>query len=135
MEGCNMWGVYEVRVQDLFSRISLQFYPCFRNPGGDYAWADSDKPPPKYWVKKMAALFGYSDEHEKLMEQDALSALKNSSKKQKADSDRYRSRRSREIGEFNNSGSGRRRKHRNERNQSRTPNEEIYEQNINLKLP
>nr|GMD23316.1 Zinc finger CCCH domain-containing protein 5 [Ipomoea batatas] len=41
---------------------ACNFIHCFRNPGGDYEWADWDKPPPNYWIKKMAALFGYSDE-------------------------------------------------------------------------
>ncbi|XP_042006519.1 zinc finger CCCH domain-containing protein 5-like [Salvia splendens] len=41
---------------------ACNFIHCFRNPGGDYGWADWDKPPPRYWVKEMAALFGYPDE-------------------------------------------------------------------------
>ncbi|CAM8972554.1 unnamed protein product [Rhodiola kirilowii] len=41
---------------------ACNFIHCFRNPGGDYEWADWDKPPPKYWVKKMSALFGYTDD-------------------------------------------------------------------------
>ncbi|KAF3439319.1 hypothetical protein FNV43_RR17596 [Rhamnella rubrinervis] len=41
---------------------ACNFIHCFRNPGGDYEWADSDKPPPKFWVKRMVALFGHSDE-------------------------------------------------------------------------
>ncbi|KAH6814828.1 Zinc finger C-x8-C-x5-C-x3-H type family protein [Perilla frutescens var. frutescens] len=50
---------------------ACNFIHCFRNPGGDYEWADWDKPPPKYWVKEMAALFGYPDEsgHDKMSEQ------------------------------------------------------------------
>ncbi|KAI9121869.1 hypothetical protein K1719_007259 [Acacia pycnantha] len=113
---------------------TCNFIHCFRNPGGDYEWADADKPPPKYWVRKMSALFGYSDEHEKLMEQEA-SVLKSSSKIQKAESDRYHSRRSRsrKICDFNSGGSGRRRKRDDERHQSRTRDEEICEQNTNLK--
>jgi U2 small nuclear ribonucleoprotein auxiliary factor 35 kDa subunit-related protein len=35
---------------------------CFRNPGGDYEWADWDRPPPKYWINKMISLFGFSDQ-------------------------------------------------------------------------
>ena len=66
---------------------ACNFIHSFRNPGGDYEWADSDKPPPKYWVKKMVALFGYSDDHEKLMERETSSVLKNSNKAKKADSD------------------------------------------------
>ncbi|KAL5854190.1 hypothetical protein ACOSQ4_003992 [Xanthoceras sorbifolium] len=75
---------------------ACNFIHCFRNPGGDYEWADWDKPPPKYWVKKMVALFGYSDEYgyEKQVDQDTLGPRRNSSKFT-ADSDRHRSRRSR----------------------------------------
>ncbi|XP_071736834.1 uncharacterized protein [Rutidosis leptorrhynchoides] len=43
---------------------ACNFLHCFSNPGGDYEWADCDKPPPRYWVKKMIALFGYSDDTE-----------------------------------------------------------------------
>lgn len=68
---------------------ACNFIHCFRNPGGDYEWADADKPPPKYWAKKMAVLFGYSDKHEKLMEQEASSVLKSSRKLPKEDSDGY----------------------------------------------
>ncbi|KAL3729246.1 hypothetical protein ACJRO7_026361 [Eucalyptus globulus] len=42
---------------------ACNFIHCFRNPGGDYEWADWDKSPPKYWVSKMVALFGYSLEN------------------------------------------------------------------------
>ncbi|GAV63302.1 RRM_5 domain-containing protein [Cephalotus follicularis] len=72
------------------------FIHCFRNPGGDYEWADWDKPPPKHWVKKMVALFGYCDElgHEKQMEQES-GQLRNSTKMVTVDADRDRLRRSR----------------------------------------
>ncbi|KAL6899231.1 hypothetical protein ACP4OV_005889 [Aristida adscensionis] len=40
--------------------VACNFIHCFRNPGGDYEWADWDNPPPKYWIRKMAALFGPS---------------------------------------------------------------------------
>lgn len=43
---------------------ACNFIHCFRNPGGDYEWADWDKPPPRYWAEKMTALFGYSDQLE-----------------------------------------------------------------------
>lgn len=43
---------------------ACNFIHCFRNPGGDYEWADSDKSPPRYWLKKMTSLFGYLDEYE-----------------------------------------------------------------------
>ncbi|CAN6462013.1 unnamed protein product [Victoria cruziana] len=39
---------------------ACNFIHCFRNPGGDYEWADWDKLPPRYWVEKMVALFGPS---------------------------------------------------------------------------
>ncbi|XP_021723423.1 zinc finger CCCH domain-containing protein 5-like isoform X2 [Chenopodium quinoa] len=39
---------------------ACNFIHCFQNPGGDYEWADWDKPAPRYWLKKMAALFGYT---------------------------------------------------------------------------
>uniref|UniRef100_A0A0E0K157 C3H1-type domain-containing protein n=1 Tax=Oryza punctata TaxID=4537 RepID=A0A0E0K157_ORYPU len=42
--------------------ITCNFIHCFRNPGGDYEWADWDNPPPRYWIRKMAALFGPSDD-------------------------------------------------------------------------
>lgn len=42
--------------------VACNFIHCFRNPGGDYEWADWDNPPPKYWTRKMAALFGPSDD-------------------------------------------------------------------------
>ncbi|KAL9229340.1 hypothetical protein vseg_004817 [Gypsophila vaccaria] len=35
------------------------FIHCFRNPGGDYEWADWNKPAPRYWQQEMGALFGY----------------------------------------------------------------------------
>ncbi|XP_023736056.1 zinc finger CCCH domain-containing protein 5 [Lactuca sativa] len=41
---------------------ACNFLHCFTNPGGDYEWADCDKPPPRFWVTKMVALFGYSED-------------------------------------------------------------------------
>ncbi|XP_074566119.1 uncharacterized protein LOC141822688 [Curcuma longa] len=43
---------------------ACNFIHCFRNPGGDYEWADWDNPPPKYWIKRMIALFGPSTEYQ-----------------------------------------------------------------------
>lgn len=65
---------------------ACNFIHCFRNPGGDYEWADFDKPPPKYWVKKMAALFGYSDEagYEKQVEQENLGLQRRRSRRSKS---------------------------------------------------
>ncbi|KAK1577992.1 hypothetical protein Q3G72_026659 [Acer saccharum] len=75
---------------------ACNFIHCFRNPGGDYEWADWDKPPPKFWVTKMVALFGYSDEYgyEKQVDQDNVGQRRNSNQFS-ADSDRHRSRGSR----------------------------------------
>lgn len=75
---------------------ACNFIHCFRNPGGDYEWADWEKPPPKYWVKRMAALFGYSFEsgYDKWIEQETKRQYRNSSKRLTADEERYRSRRS-----------------------------------------
>ncbi|KAK7391685.1 hypothetical protein VNO78_20104 [Psophocarpus tetragonolobus] len=100
---------------------ACNFIHCFRNPGGDYEWADSDKPPPKYWVKKMVALFGYSDNYETLRDHGNLSLSR-------TDSDRHRSRRSRsrEIDQLTCGNSGRRKQ--DERKQ-RTPDED---QNANF---
>ncbi|TXG75551.1 hypothetical protein E1A91_1Z006500v1 [Gossypium mustelinum] len=76
---------------------ACNFIHCFRNPGGDYEWADWDKPPPRSWAKKMAALFGYGDEaeFEKQIEQDNSGHLRNPNHLVKSDDDRHRSRRSR----------------------------------------
>ncbi|XP_047334658.1 zinc finger CCCH domain-containing protein 5 [Impatiens glandulifera] len=60
---------------------ACNFIHCFRNPGGDYEWADWDRPPPRYWVKKMAALFG-----ESAYEQD----FSNTHNETKANAERYR---------------------------------------------
>ncbi|KAK3018480.1 hypothetical protein RJ639_003565 [Escallonia herrerae] len=76
---------------------ACNFIHCFHNPGGDYEWADWDKPPPKYWMKEMAALFGYSDEsgYDKQMEKESFGQPRNTSKMLTTDRDRYDSRRSR----------------------------------------
>ncbi|KAJ8572668.1 hypothetical protein K7X08_009179 [Anisodus acutangulus] len=67
---------------------ACNFIHCFRNPGGDYEWADLDKPPPRYWLTKMAALFGYADESV----YDRRLEWKNSGRQMlAADSDRHHS--------------------------------------------
>ncbi|KAL2477645.1 Zinc finger CCCH domain-containing protein 5 [Forsythia ovata] len=70
---------------------ACNFIHCFRNPGGDYEWADWDKPPPKYWVKKMVALFGYSDEsgYDKQIEQESPRLHRNSGRMSTYDKDRW----------------------------------------------
>lgn len=78
---------------------ACNFLHCFGNPGGDYEWADWDRPPPRYWVKKMTALFGHSDEYwydrDQQMEQESSRERRNFSRILAADRDRYHSRRSR----------------------------------------
>ncbi|KAL2460601.1 Zinc finger CCCH domain-containing protein 5 [Abeliophyllum distichum] len=75
---------------------ACNFIHCFRNPGGDYEWADWDKPPPRYWVKKMVALFGYSDEsgYDKQIEQESPRLQWNSGRLSSYDKDRYHYQRS-----------------------------------------
>lgn len=68
---------------------ACNFIHCFRNPGGDYEWADSDKPPPNFWVKQMAALFGHSDDYEISRVHGNLCVLNPSSNVSKTDSDRW----------------------------------------------
>ncbi|GFP97000.1 zinc finger CCCH domain-containing protein 5 [Phtheirospermum japonicum] len=61
---CEFVGVtrWKVAICGEFMKSKLQacsrgtacnFIHCFRNPGGDYEWADWDKPAPRYWVKKI----------------------------------------------------------------------------------
>ncbi|XP_057726055.1 zinc finger CCCH domain-containing protein 5-like isoform X2 [Arachis stenosperma] len=70
-------GRYFAGKQTCSHGTACNFIHCFQNPGGDYEWADSDRPPPKFWVKKMIALFGYSDDYEALGERENLSLQKN----------------------------------------------------------
>ncbi|XP_057828064.1 zinc finger CCCH domain-containing protein 5 isoform X2 [Cryptomeria japonica] len=53
---------------------ACNFLHCFRNPGGEYDWADWDSRPPRSWVNKMDMLFGGSRvdqyDHQKLRDQD-----------------------------------------------------------------
>ncbi|KAL0797609.1 hypothetical protein Bca101_052783 [Brassica carinata] len=74
---------------------ACNFIHCFRNPGGDYEWADYDKPPPRFWIRKMTALFGYSDEYLKHMEREYSGSLSDVRSDQPSDSQRQPSRRSR----------------------------------------
>ncbi|KAF5202085.1 Splicing factor u2af subunit-like protein [Thalictrum thalictroides] len=75
---------------------ACNFIHCFRNPGGDYEWADWDNPPPKYWVKKMVALLGPSDEcgYDQPTGKENWSLPRNSNKRT-SNHERYYSRRSR----------------------------------------
>ncbi|KAH9658053.1 zinc finger CCCH domain-containing protein 5 [Citrus sinensis] len=85
--------------------MARNFIHCFRNPGGDYEWADLDKPPPRYWVKKMAALFGYSDESG-TWNQERSGQTRNKIDSTNADRHHYRRSRLREADRVK-SGSGR----------------------------
>ncbi|KAF3611806.1 hypothetical protein DY000_02044897 [Brassica cretica] len=82
---------------------ACNFIHCFRNPGGDYEWADNDKPPPRFWILKMSALFGYSDEYVKHMEFEYSGSLSDLRSDQPTDSHRQPSRqfRSRDHGHIN----------------------------------
>nr|GEX97814.1 zinc finger CCCH domain-containing protein 5 [Tanacetum cinerariifolium] len=70
---------------------ACNFLHCFSNPGGDYEWADSDKPPPRYWAKKMTALFGYSDDpwHDKQIDQPSPKDQRHSSRVFTSDRERF----------------------------------------------
>ncbi|CAF2082379.1 unnamed protein product [Brassica napus] len=74
---------------------ACNFIHGFLNPGGDYEWADHDKPPPRFWIRKMTALFGYSDEYVKHMEFEYSGSLTDFRSDQPTDSHRQLSRRSR----------------------------------------
>ncbi|XP_039061207.1 zinc finger CCCH domain-containing protein 5-like isoform X2 [Hibiscus syriacus] len=93
------------RLETCSRGTACNFIHCFRNPGGDYEWADWDKPPPRYWLKKMAALFGYAveAEFEMQIELENSGHSRNPNRKEKSDDDRHRSRRSksRERGKNN----------------------------------
>ncbi|XP_052294305.1 zinc finger CCCH domain-containing protein 5-like [Citrus sinensis] len=85
--------------------MACNFIHYFRNPSGDYEWANWDKPPPRYWVKKMAALFGYSDESG-TWNQERSGQTRNKIDSTNADRHHYRRSRSREA-DIVKSGSGR----------------------------
>ncbi|XP_051146986.1 zinc finger CCCH domain-containing protein 5 [Andrographis paniculata] len=84
------------RLQTCSRGTTCNFIHCFRNPGGDYEWADWDKPPPKYWLAKMAALFGNSDEYgyDRNSEQGSPRYIHSSSRISTDDTCRHWSRRS-----------------------------------------
>ncbi|KAH0748106.1 hypothetical protein KY290_027338 [Solanum tuberosum] len=76
----------------IYSGTKCNFIHCFRNPGGDYEWANLDKPPPRYWLMKMAALLGYVDEsvYDRWLERKKSERMLNSYKMLAADFDRKR---------------------------------------------
>ncbi|MCL7045798.1 hypothetical protein MKW94_027146, partial [Papaver nudicaule] len=83
------------RLQTCSRGTTCNFIHCFRNPGGDYEWADWDRPAPRYWVKKMAYLFGTSDENYDEHLVPETWGKQEGSERKTPRSDRYRSRRSR----------------------------------------
>ncbi|TQD80089.1 hypothetical protein C1H46_034374 [Malus baccata] len=97
-------GRYFAGKQTCSRGTAFNFIHCFRNPGGDYEWADSDRPPPKFWARKMVALFGYSDADDKPMVEENFGQRRNSSKKSLGNSERYGLRRSRSRGRDSDSG-------------------------------
>ncbi|KAI3755056.1 hypothetical protein L1987_54849 [Smallanthus sonchifolius] len=88
---------------------ACNFLHCFSNPGGDYEWADCDKPPPRYWVKKMTALFGYSVE----IDQPSPKNEQRSSRIFTSDRDSYHYKRHRSVDSSQHNGSSSR-SHREE---------------------
>ncbi|KAH0636215.1 hypothetical protein KY289_036130 [Solanum tuberosum] len=76
----------------IISGTECNFIHCFRNPGGDYEWANLDKPPPRYWLMKMADLLGYVDEsvYDRWLERKKSEQMLNSYKMLAADFDRKR---------------------------------------------
>ncbi|KAL6634564.1 hypothetical protein ACP70R_027235 [Stipagrostis hirtigluma subsp. patula] len=79
--------------------VACNFIHCFRNPGGDYEWADWDNPPPKYWIRKMAALFGPSTDAISCKSSDTPDFERSEGsdrKRLRTSNDRYVSRRSRD---------------------------------------
>ncbi|VFQ79362.1 unnamed protein product [Cuscuta campestris] len=73
---------------------ACNFIHCFRNPGGDYEWANWDKPPPKYWIKEMSALFGYSYD-ESIYDRKVEEDFEHSADVYRQHSERYHGRESR----------------------------------------
>ncbi|KAH0673819.1 hypothetical protein KY290_026051 [Solanum tuberosum] len=71
--------------------MACNFIHCFRNPSGDYEWVDLDKPPPRYWLTKMASLFWSSDEsiYDRWLERKKSEWMLNFYKMLAADSDRF----------------------------------------------
>ncbi|KAH9669204.1 hypothetical protein KPL70_021692 [Citrus sinensis] len=107
-----IYGEYmKSRLKTCSRGMACNFIHCFRNPGGDYEWADWEKPPPRYWVKKMAALFGYSDESG-TWNQERSGQTSNKIDSTNADRHHYRRSRSREADRVK---SGPRRSHDDER--------------------
>ncbi|KAI7734187.1 hypothetical protein M8C21_004883 [Ambrosia artemisiifolia] len=107
---------------------ACNFLHCFSNPGGDYEWADCDKPPPRYWVKKMTALFGYSDE----IDQQSPKDHQHSTRIFTSDRDSYHYKRHRSIDSSQHNGSSsrsyREETHaRKSRRRERQEDDNIYE--------
>ncbi|KAH0695114.1 hypothetical protein KY285_022211 [Solanum tuberosum] len=71
--------------------MACNFIHCFRNPSGDYEWVDLDKPPPRYWLTKMASLFWSSDDsiYDRWLERKKSEWMLNFYKMLAADFDRF----------------------------------------------
>ncbi|KAL5711922.1 [pyruvate dehydrogenase (acetyl-transferring)] kinase [Ranunculus cassubicifolius] len=107
------------RLKSCSRGTACNFIHCFPNPGGDYEWADWDNPPPKFWVRKMAALFGPSVEagYDKYPEDERSG---------------YRSRRSRsrEYASLSSSGDDRRDRNRKKHSSDSRKMKSIDESNL-----
>ncbi|KAL8170571.1 hypothetical protein V2J09_022375 [Rumex salicifolius] len=78
---------------------ACNFIHCFRNPDGEYEWADWDRTPPRYWISKMAALFGNEDGYDKQLDEVSPDKVRSAPKSipMNADSRQYSRSRSREL--------------------------------------
>ncbi|XP_020577019.1 zinc finger CCCH domain-containing protein 5 [Phalaenopsis equestris] len=89
---------------------ACNFVHCFRNPGGDYEWADWDNPPPRYWIKRMIFLFGTSAESGYDKELESQDHRRHTEPKRvwKSNNDRHQSERfhNKEINLSNSSSDG-----------------------------
>ncbi|PWA68076.1 Nucleotide-binding, alpha-beta plait [Artemisia annua] len=96
---------------------ACNFLHCFSNPGGDYEWADSDKPPPRYWVEKMTALFGYSDDpwHDKQIDQPSPKDHRHSSRVFTSDRESHHYKRHQSVETNKQNGSSSRSRHEENR--------------------
>ncbi|GJM85266.1 hypothetical protein PR202_ga01701 [Eleusine coracana subsp. coracana] len=89
----SMNGRYFAGKQTCSHGAACNFIHCFRNPGGDYEWSDWDNPPPKYWIRKMTALFGLSADTKLSNSPDFEWSQGSDRKRLKSSRDRYVSRR------------------------------------------
>lgn len=71
---------------------ACNFLHCFENPRREYEWADTDRPPPRFWQRKMAKLFG----HAQISDED-VDEKSRTHRESTRDTDRARHRDDREL--------------------------------------